>query len=96
MTDEQRPDPNTKQPAVYQIGIKGHLSQQRMEWFEGLTVTLQEDGNTLLSGTMVDQSALHGILKKVRDLGMPLLSVNPIVSAPEAKADTDEVHGDVE
>ena len=66
------------QPRVYQIRIKGHLSHQWADWFEGLTITLEEDGNTLLNGPVVDQSALHGWLKKVRDLGMPLLSVNSI------------------
>ncbi len=76
MADEKESDADTKQPTVYQIKIKGHLSQQRMDWFEGLTVTLEADGNTLISGSVADQSALHGVLKKIRDLGMPLLSVN--------------------
>lgn len=66
------------QSMVYQIKIKGHLSTMWAEWFTGLTIQLEEDGNTLLIGTVVDQAALHGILKKVRDLGMPLLSVNSI------------------
>ncbi len=57
-------------------GFQGHLSPQWQDWFEGLTITLEEDGNTLLSGPVVDQSALHGILKKIRNLNMPLLSVN--------------------
>jgi hypothetical protein len=47
-----------------------------VDWFDGLSITLEEDGSTLLTGTVVDQAALHGILKKVRNLGMPLLSVN--------------------
>lgn len=64
------------QPMVYQIRIKGFLGQQWMDWFEGLTITLQEEGATLLTGPVVDQAALHGLLRKVRDLGMPLLSVN--------------------
>ncbi|NTW44701.1 MAG: hypothetical protein HGB14_09790 [Anaerolineaceae bacterium] len=58
--------------------IKGHLRIQWTEWFEGLTIAIEEDGNTLLTGSMIDQASLHGILKKVRDLGMPLLSVNII------------------
>jgi len=62
-------------PMVYQIRIKGHLDSQWSEWFEGLTITLEENGDTLLSGAVVDQAALHGLLKKVRDLGMPLVSV---------------------
>jgi hypothetical protein len=65
-------------PTVYQIRIKGHLGRQWTDWFEGLAITLEEDGDTLVTGPVVDQSALHGLLKKVRDLGMPLLSVNPI------------------
>ena len=69
-------DPN--QAIVYQIRLKGHLSHQWTEWFEGLTITLEEDGNTLLTGPVIDQAALHGLLKKVRDLGIPLLSVNRV------------------
>ena len=49
-----------------------------MSWFEGLTITLEEDGNTLLNGPVVDQSALHGILKKIRDLGIQLLSLHVV------------------
>ena len=60
---------------VYQIRLKGHLGGQWAEWFEGLTITLEENGETLLTGSVVDQAALHGLLKKVRDLGLPLLSV---------------------
>jgi len=67
---------------VYQIRIKGHLGSQWTDWFEGLTITLEEDGNTLLTGPVVDQAALHGLLKKVRDLGMPLVSVSPVQPGP--------------
>ena len=74
------PEPEKDQPAIYQIRIKGHLGAQWTDWFEGLTITLQENGDTLLTGPVVDQSALHGLLKKVRDLGMPLLSVNYVES----------------
>ena len=66
---------DSSQQLVYQIRVQGHLSQQWMDWFDGLTITLEEDGNTLLTGPVVDQAALHGLLKKVRDLGMTLVSV---------------------
>ncbi|MCC6271341.1 MAG: hypothetical protein IT190_08695, partial [Microbacteriaceae bacterium] len=63
---------------LYEIRIKGHLDAQWMAWFEGLSITLEENGDTLLSGPVADQSALHGILHRVRDLGMPLVSVMQI------------------
>jgi len=80
MSNNSDPTTNPSQPMVYQIRIKGHLSHQWTDWFEGLTITLEEDGDTLLTGPVVDQAALHGLLKKVRDLGMPLVSVGPIES----------------
>ena len=75
MSNELEPKKEPSQPMVYQIRLKGHLGSQWTDWFEGLTITLEEDGNTLLTGPVVDQAALHGLLKKVRDLGMPLVSV---------------------
>ena len=65
-------------PTVYQIRVKSHLRSDWTDWFEGLTITLEDTGNTLLTGPVDDQAALYGVLKKVRDLGMPLLSVNRI------------------
>ena len=78
MSNKLSPESHVDQPIVYQIRIKGHLSHQWTEWFDGLTITLEEDGHTLLTGPVFDQAALHGLLKKVRDLGMPLLSVNRV------------------
>ena len=61
---------------VYQIRIQGHLGSEWTDWFEGLTLTLEDNGETLLTGPVVDQAALHGLLRKVRDLGLPLLSIH--------------------
>lgn len=74
------PEYNDK-PALYEICLKGHLNKRWSSWFEGLTITLDEDGDTLLTGLVADQAALHGLLKKVRDLGMLLVSVNPLESS---------------
>ncbi len=68
------------QLTIYQIRVRSHLGSDWTDWFEGLTITLEEDGNTLITGPVVDQAALHGLLKKVRDLGMSLISVNPVPS----------------
>ena len=66
------------EPGFYEIRIKGHLDNRWADWFEGLTVTALDNGETLLTGPVVDQAALHGLLRKVRDLGVPLLSVTRV------------------
>ena len=66
------------QPMVYQIRIEGHLDCQWTDWFSDLTITLEENGDTLLTGPVIDQAALFGLLKKVRDLGMSLVSINRV------------------
>ena len=70
----------TNEAMIYQIRLQGHLGRQWTEWFEGMTITLEDNGDTLITGPIADQSALHGLLKKVRDLGMPLLSVTSVES----------------
>lgn len=65
---------------IYQIRIKGHLEKQWSDWFDGMKITLKDNGETLLTGTITDQSQLHGLLKKIRDLGMPLISIIDISS----------------
>jgi hypothetical protein len=60
----------------YEIRLKGHLEPRWADWFDGLTMTQESDGSTVLRGSVVDQAALHGLLGKVRDLGLPLIAVN--------------------
>ena len=69
---------DTPQPMIYQIRIGSHLGSLWSEWFEGLVVSQADNGDTLLTGPVVDQAALHGLLRKVRDLGLPLLAVTRI------------------
>ena len=75
MRNKYNPKPESNKPTVYRIRVKGHLGAEWSDWFENLTITLEENGDTLLTGPVIDQAELHGLLKKVRDLGMPLLSV---------------------
>jgi hypothetical protein len=65
-------------PVDYRIRIEGHLAPEWSDWFENLTVKCQRDGTTILSGPVRDQAALHGLLLKVRDLGLSLISVNRV------------------
>ena len=71
-------DSTSSNNQVYEIRLQGQLEARWEAWFDGLAITQDPDGNTLLSGPLADQAALHGVLKKVRDLGLPLLSVNPV------------------
>jgi len=77
---------------VYQIKIEGHLGRQWTDWFEGLTITLEDNGETLLTGPVIDQAALHGLLKKVRDLGLPLISVNRVDPLQAKALETNQTH----
>ena len=78
MPNKLNPKTEPGELLVYQIRLKGHLGCQWTEWFEGLTLTLEDNDETLLTGSVVDQAALFGLLRKVRDLGIPLLSVNRV------------------
>ena len=75
MANERNSNRDPSEPIVYQIRVTGHLGREWSDWFDGLSITLEDNGETLLSGPVVDQAALHGLLRKVRDLGMVLLSV---------------------
>jgi hypothetical protein len=88
LSNKIKPKTDPSQPTLYQIRIKGQLDSQWTDWFEGLTITLEDNGDTLLTGPVVDQAALHGLLKKVRDLGMPLVSVCPLEPGPPSTLGT--------
>lgn len=90
MSDKQTIDEKHSQHQCYEIRLKGHLDARWANRFEGLTITLEEDGDTLLTGPVIDQAALHGLLKRVRDLGMPLLSIN-FVSPDQARTQEDKL-----
>jgi len=83
-----------KETGLYEIRIKGHLDDKWADWFEGLTITRADNGETLLRGPVVDQAALHGVLKQVRDLGLPLLSVIQVerkqANEPDGNTGTDD------
>jgi hypothetical protein len=91
MTKQNGKRSHTSQPSLYQIRIEGYLDPQWTGWFSGLTVTLKENGYTLLTGPVADQAALFGLLKKIRDLGMSLVSINRVdPSKPDISAKTSE------
>ena len=80
-SNDLEPETDPGQPTIYQIRVQSHLGSDWADWFDGLTIVLEANGDTLLTGPVIDQAALHGLLKKVRDLGMPLLSVNRVGSS---------------
>ena len=73
---------------VYRIVIKGHLDRDWSDWFDGLNITMVDNGETILSGPVVDQTALHGVLIKIRDLGLPLLSLTRTETGRESKSNS--------
>ncbi len=88
MSNKLTPKTDADQPMLYEIRIKGHLGRPWTDWFGGLTITLEDNGDTLLTGPVVDQAALHGWLRKVRDLGLPLVSISPV---EPVQADASEI-----
>lgn len=75
MTERHSPTPDPREAGRYEIRLAGHLDAHWAAWFDGLTVSREADGTTVISGPIVDQAALHGLLQRVRDLGLPLVSV---------------------
>jgi hypothetical protein len=88
MPNEIAPKTDPNEPMTYQIRIKGHLDSQWTDWFGGLTITPEENGDTLVTGFVADQAALHGLLKRVRDLGMPLVLVTRVEPGQAETSDT--------
>jgi hypothetical protein len=88
MSNKRNPIIDPGSPVIYAIRIKGHLGHQWTDWFGEVTFTLEDNGDTLITGPVVDQAALHGLLKKVRDLGMPLISVNGVEPDPSTTPGT--------
>ncbi|MBL8096026.1 MAG: hypothetical protein JNL73_17765 [Anaerolineales bacterium] len=75
MSNVEAPGPEPVRPPAYEIRLEGHLGPELAGWFEGLSVTTEDDGTTLLAGLIADQAALHGVLRKIRDVGLPLISI---------------------
>lgn len=93
MANMSGPGGNAGHPSIYRIRIKGHLGRRWAERFAGLEITPEDDGTTLLTGPIADQAALHGVLRKIRDLGLELLSLNPVAAGPGQAAETDRPEG---
>ncbi len=93
MNDPQTSNQVPNEPECYEIRLKGHLDVRWSDWLGNLTITLQDNGITLLTGPVIDQAALHGLLRKVRDLGIPLLSV---VCVKPGQADASDVNSQVQ
>jgi hypothetical protein len=90
MSNKSNLKSDPSQPNIYEFRVKGHLGCQWTEWFGDLTITMEEDGVTSLTGPVVDQAAMYGLLKKMRDLGMPLLSVNRVESGQADASDVNQ------
>ena len=78
MTEPRGPEDDRPEDGLYEIRLRGHLETRWAAWFDGMTLSHERDGSTVLSGPVVDQAALHGLLQKVRDIGLPLVSVTSV------------------
>ena len=78
MNDPQAASGTRREPGQYEIRLKGHLEPRWAVWFDGLSLTQESDGTTVIRGSVIDQAALHGLLSKVRDLGLPLIAVTQV------------------
>jgi hypothetical protein len=90
MANESNSNEEQVQPMIYQIRIKGHLDSKWADWFAGLSITSLENGETLLTGQVLDQAVLHGLLRKVRDVGLPLISVTYVASELAERPEANE------
>jgi hypothetical protein len=80
MSDTQASSDTRRELRQYEIRLKGHLEPRWVAWFDGLSLTQESDGTTVIRGAVIDQAALHGLLGKVRDLGLPLIAVTQVYS----------------
>jgi len=87
MSNDSKSESEQAQPLIYQIRIQGHLGSVWANWFSGLTITALDNGDTLLTDPMLDQAALHGVLRKVRDAAIPLVSVTRVKPDPADVSD---------
>ena len=86
MTHQRSPTPDRPEAGRYEIRLTGRLDAHWAAWFDGLTVSPDGDGTTVIRGPIADQAALHGVLQRVRDLGLPLLSVTRVETGPTTRA----------
>jgi hypothetical protein len=87
MPIEREPQTDTSHPMIYQIRIKGHVGHQWTDWFGGMSISLEDNGDTLLTALVLDQAALYGLLRTVRDVGLPLVSVIRVEAEPADVSD---------
>ena len=91
MSQTRRSSDDPSGPGQYRISVRGHLAQRWAGWFDGLHLTNESDGITVLQGVVVDQAALHGLLAKVRDTGLPLVSVTRLDTGASDMSTVDEL-----